>query len=128
MVPLGVGRRVSIHRFVGRHVGGFVGWLVSWDWVAGLSRVLWVVVGLPFISDISVVAVIVGYVTDDLGATVGQRHLVRALGSVAVPLLLVAKVSAGVVVRDSVSEGVGGWPLRVVRVLGQMALVAVRNE
>ena len=63
--------------------------------------------GLPFVSDLRLEAVdVVGGVGDDLGAAVGQRHLVAAPRHVAAPLLVLLEVGARPRVSHTVREAI----------------------
>ncbi len=67
-------------------------------------------VGLARVGDVGDIprVLVVHVVGHGLDAAVGQGHVVLALHSVAVPLLAVAEVGAGVLVVDAVLEGVVG--------------------
>ena len=81
---------------------GFVGGFVLG--VFGLS-------GVGDLSDVS--AVVIGGVADVLGATVGQKNIVRSRDNFAVAAFLVAEVVVGVVIYYLVGEVVGHGGLMI---------------
>ncbi len=62
--------------------------------------------GYPLVFDVSMVAVVVGGVGDDLNAAIGQGHSVFSRGLVTVPDFGVGKVFTCVFVVDGISKGV----------------------
>merc|ERR1719295_181432 len=99
--------------------------MVCWNWLGcWVVGRLWLVLrelGYTLVLDVSnIPGVSIGHVvSDNLGAAVRKGHTVLALGGIAVPVLVLAKVDARVVVSHSVlisvdSGGVswgsvGGW-------------------
>ena len=93
------------------------GWTVDWRWlVDDWGSVVdwgWLVHdwgSVPFILDIGDISVIaIGVVVDNLGAAVGKSNSVLASHLVAVRVLLLGKVGAGVLVLDAILKGIGLW-------------------
>ena len=107
--------------------GGVVRGLVVVSLVAGLVVVG--VVGLalvPHIGDVAGVAV-VDLVGDDLGPAVGKGDAVLAVGGIAVPVLVLAKVGARVVILNTILVGVSSGLVISGLLVGRGGLVGSRG-
>merc|ERR550534_2357120 len=84
--------------------------LLSVAWVVGRLGLILGVLGNTLVLDISHIAgmAVSHVVGHNLSAAVGKGHSVLAKGGVTVPLLILAKVGAGVAVLDAVLVGVDG--------------------
>merc|ERR1719295_2048759 len=88
--------------------------MVCWNWLGcWVVGRLWLVLrelGYTLVLDVSnIPGVSIGHVvSDNLGAAVGQGHPVLALDGIAVPVLVLAKVGARVVVSHGILVGVDG--------------------
>jgi len=86
--------------------------MISWHRM-DLDRgwVIWLVVGLSLVSDISNIArvAISNIVVDNLGTTVREGNTVFTIGSIAIPLLIGGKVSTRVVIGNSIAILVNSW-------------------
>ena len=102
LIFLGVGGGV-----VGGGVVGGGG--VSSGFVGGFVLGVFGLSGVGDLSDVS--AVVIGGVADVLGATVGQKNIVRSRDNFAVAAFLVAEVVVGIVILHMVSEVVGSGGL-----------------
>jgi hypothetical protein len=71
------------------------------------------ILGLSFVFHISDVAVLVGFVSDDLSTAVGQDNAVRSGDDFAVAGLLVSVVVFALLILDSPVEAVWFWCLKV---------------
>lgn len=86
-----------------------VGSGVSLDW----GWVVWLVVGLTLVLDISNVARVgIGNIVgDDLGAAIGKGNTVRSSGGISITGLGLAEVGTRVLVSDTVLVSVDSWAL-----------------
>ena len=86
---------------IGRLIGGLVG---SVDRLGGIGRLLLGVLGLALVGHICDQARVgIGNsVGHSLDAAIGKGNTVRARGSIAITVLLLVEVNAGIVVLDSV--------------------------
>jgi len=80
---------------------------VSLDW----GWVVWLVVGLSLVPDISNISrvAISDTVGHNLGATIREGNTVLSRGSIAIPVLVLGKVSARVVISNSIAVLVDSW-------------------
>ena len=86
-----------------------VGSGVSLDW----GWVVWLVVGLTLVLDISNVARVgIGNIVgDDLGAAIGKGNTVRSGGGISITGLVLAKVGTRVLVSDTVLVSIDSWAI-----------------
>merc|ERR1712223_1148217 len=88
------------------------GWLVGWSWV--VRRLVFWVLGSSFVGNIgNVTVVVVSSIGYSLNTSVGKVDLVRSTDSLAISSLLGVEVGAGVIISNTVLEGVWFWGLIV---------------
>ena len=80
--------------------------MIDWGWGNNLDWVSWSwwVMSLTLVFHVSNVSSIsIDIVGDNLGATIGESNTVFTRGGVSIPVLILGKVGARVVVSDSIS-------------------------
>ena len=89
--------------------------VVGWDrlgcWVIGRLGLVLGKLGYTLVLDVSDIpgVSVSNIVSDNLSAAVGEGHTVLALGGIAVPVLVLAKIGTRVVVSNCILVGIDSW-------------------